>query len=74
MRVVADAVQRHRLPPPEESVRAEARLTSTERRILSLIDGGASVHEAGQTLFLTPSTVERHLASARRHRTVPLPD
>jgi DNA-binding CsgD family transcriptional regulator len=74
VRAVNDVVRQHRLPPPEESVRAEASLTSTERRILALIDAGATVHEVGQALFLTPSTVERHLAAARRHRPALQPD
>jgi DNA-binding NarL/FixJ family response regulator len=74
VRAVGDVLRRHSLPPPEQAFRAEARLTSTERRILALIDEGATVHEVGQALFLTPSTVERHLASARRHRSLPVPD
>jgi DNA-binding NarL/FixJ family response regulator len=74
VRAVGDVVRRNSLPPPEEGIRAEAGLTSIERRIRSLIDAGATVHEVGQALFLTPSTVERHLASARRHRALPLQD
>jgi DNA-binding NarL/FixJ family response regulator len=69
VRSVEEALERHDLPAPQQLTRAEARLTSTERRILELIDAGATVHEVGQALFLTPSTVQRHLESARRRST-----
>jgi DNA-binding CsgD family transcriptional regulator len=68
VRLVEEAVARDQLPRPRSGARSESRLTSTERRILELVEGGASVHEVGQALFLTPATVERHLAAARRGR------
>jgi DNA-binding CsgD family transcriptional regulator len=68
VRAVEAVVARHQLPPPRSAARSGSRLTSTERRILELVEGGASVHEVGQALFLTPGTVERHLAAARRAR------
>ncbi|HEY2299214.1 MAG TPA: LuxR C-terminal-related transcriptional regulator [Jatrophihabitans sp.] len=43
-------------------------LTGMERTVLQLIEAGASVHEVGQKLFLTPTSVERHLEAARRRR------
>jgi DNA-binding NarL/FixJ family response regulator len=68
VRTVDELIRQHHLPPARQAVRAEARLTSTERRILELIEAGATVHEVGQALFMTPSTVERHLEGARRRR------
>jgi DNA-binding NarL/FixJ family response regulator len=49
---------------PQE-IDADAELTSTERRILRLVESGASIHDVGQQLFMTPNTVERHLEAAR---------
>jgi tetratricopeptide (TPR) repeat protein len=43
-----------------------AALTTTERRVLALTDEGADAREIAQALFVTPGSVERHLAEARR--------
>ncbi|MDQ1701362.1 MAG: hypothetical protein QOF57_614, partial [Frankiaceae bacterium] len=58
------ALVAHALPVPQE-IDADAELTSTERRILRLVESGASIHDVGQQLFMTPNTVERHLEAAR---------
>ncbi|MCU1677138.1 MAG: Tetratricopeptide 4, partial [Frankiales bacterium] len=58
------ALVAHALPAPHD-MDTDAELTSTERRILRLVESGASIHEVGQRLFMTPSTVQRHLDAAR---------
>jgi DNA-binding SARP family transcriptional activator/tetratricopeptide (TPR) repeat protein/DNA-binding CsgD family transcriptional regulator len=40
-------------------------LTTTERRIAEMVDGGADIRQIAQTLFLTPHTVEITLESVR---------
>jgi DNA-binding NarL/FixJ family response regulator len=63
----------HALERPSSSGAGGRALTPTERRILQLIHDGATVHEVGQKLFMTPSTVERHLAAARQAERAALP-
>jgi ATP/maltotriose-dependent transcriptional regulator MalT len=53
--------------PPNEGAAA---LTTTERRMLALSDEGADAREIAQALFVTPGSVERHLAEARRKLSV----
>jgi DNA-binding SARP family transcriptional activator/tetratricopeptide (TPR) repeat protein/DNA-binding CsgD family transcriptional regulator len=63
----------HALERPSSSGAGGRALTPTERRILQLTHDGATVHEVGQKLFMTPSTVERHLAAARQAERADLP-
>lgn len=65
VRLACAALSARGLPPPPQHTTFTTRLTSTERRVLELVEAGASVHEVGQRLFLTPNTVQRHLDSAR---------
>jgi DNA-binding CsgD family transcriptional regulator len=53
-------------PVPNAPYDGVAALTSTERRIVALSDDGADSREIAQALFVTPGSVERHLAEARR--------
>jgi ATP/maltotriose-dependent transcriptional regulator MalT len=55
---------------PGEPHDGAAALTTTERRIVTLADEGADPREIAQALFVTPGSVERHLAEARRKLTV----
>jgi DNA-binding NarL/FixJ family response regulator len=66
VRRAREALQAAGLPAPTEESATATTPTSTQRRILELLDAGATVPEIGQRLFLTPSTVQGHIDELRR--------